>query len=82
MLHTKFQGHRFIGPGGKDFSRFCTIYGHDGHFGHVTQFICTNFRFHPPITLYEIWFQMTQQFLKKKETSFNFETRMTFDLDL
>ena len=35
MLHTKFQGHGPFGSGEEDFLVF-TIYGHGGHFGHVT----------------------------------------------
>ena len=36
MLHAKFQDHRTSGSGGGDFKSFFTIYGHDGHLGHVT----------------------------------------------
>ena len=42
MLHTKFQGHRFIGSVEKDFFKVFTIYGHGSHVGHVTQLICIN----------------------------------------
>ena len=36
MLHTKFQGHMSFGSGEEDFFKVFTIYGHVGHFGHVT----------------------------------------------
>ena len=36
MLHTKFQGHWSIGSGEEDLLKVFTIYGHGGHFGHVT----------------------------------------------
>ena len=39
MLHTKFQGHRILGPGEEDCFKVVTIYGHGGHFGHVTMTI-------------------------------------------
>ena len=42
MLHTKFQGHRFIVSGEEDFLKVFTIYGHGSHVGHVTQVICIN----------------------------------------
>ena len=35
MLHTKFQDHHTSGSDEEDFKGF-TIYGHGGHFGHVT----------------------------------------------
>ena len=47
MLHTKFQGHQFIGSG-EDFFKAFTIYGHGGHVDHVTQLICINFHSHFP----------------------------------
>ena len=31
---------------------FFTIYGHDGHLGHVTSIISTNFHFHVPKSLH------------------------------
>ena len=34
----KFQGHRSIGSA-EAFFKFFTIYGHDGHLGHVIQII-------------------------------------------
>ena len=46
MLDTKFQGHRFVGSGEEDFFKVFTIYGHGGHVGYVTQFICINFNFY------------------------------------
>ena len=36
MLHTKFQGHWPLDSGEEDFFNVFTIYGHGGHFGHVT----------------------------------------------
>ena len=44
MLHAKFQDHRTSGSGGEDFFKVFTIYGHDGHLGHVTWTIYINFR--------------------------------------
>ena len=35
MLHNKFRGNRPAGSG-EDFLRVFTIYGRDGHLGHVT----------------------------------------------
>ena len=49
MLHTKFQGHRFIGSGEEDFLR---LYGHGGHVGYVTQPICINFHSHSPLSFH------------------------------
>ena len=43
MLHTNFQRHQPFGSG-EDFLKVFTIYGHDGHLGHVTRTIWTNFR--------------------------------------
>ena len=37
MLHTKFRENRPAGSGEEDFLRVLTIYGRDGHLGHVTQ---------------------------------------------
>ena len=48
MLHTKFRGNRPAGSGEEDFSRVFTIYGHDGHLGHVTRIMLTNFHFLVP----------------------------------
>ena len=52
MLHTKFQGHQFIGSGEEDFFKVFTIYVHGGHLGHVTLLICINFHFHVPISFH------------------------------
>ena len=52
MLHTTFQGHRFIGSGEEDFLKVFTIYGHGGHLGHVTLFICINFHSHVSISFH------------------------------
>ena len=43
MLQTKFRGNRPAGSGEEDFFKVFTIYGHDGHLGHVTWTIYTNF---------------------------------------
>ena len=43
MLHTKSQGHPPSGSGVEEFERVFTIYGHDGHLGHVTKIFCINF---------------------------------------
>ena len=51
MLHTKFQGHQSIGSGEEIFKVF-TIYGHDGHFGHVTLLICIFVHSHLPISFH------------------------------
>ena len=45
MLHTKFQGHRFIASEEEVLFKVFIIYGHCGHVGHVTQLICINFNF-------------------------------------
>ena len=42
MLHTKFRGNR-PASSREDFWRVFTIYGRDGHLGHVTQMPWTNF---------------------------------------
>ena len=39
MMHTKFRRHRPFGSGEEDFLGFYNIYGHGGHFGHVTRTI-------------------------------------------
>ena len=46
MLHTKFRGNQSAGSGEEDFLRVFTIYGHDGHLGHVTSIILIYFHFH------------------------------------
>ena len=43
MLHTKFLGNLPAGSG-EDFEGFFTIYGRDGHLGHVTQMLLTKYR--------------------------------------
>ena len=53
MLHTKFQGHRSINSGEEDFFKVFAIYGHGGHFGHVTLYIYINFHSHSPISFRE-----------------------------
>ena len=58
------RNYRTIGP-------LVTMYGHDGHFGHVTSIISTNLHFHVPKSLHtKIWLKMAQWFLRK--ASFNF----------
>ena len=42
MLHTKLQDHMTSGSGEKDLKDIA-IYGHGGHFGHVTWTIYTDF---------------------------------------
>ena len=44
MLHTKFRGNRPAGSGEEAF----TIYGHDGHLGHVTSIMSSDFHFLVP----------------------------------
>ena len=51
MLHAKFQNHRTSGSGEEDFKGF-TIYGHDGHLGHVTWTIYINFHSPFPMRLH------------------------------
>ena len=43
MIYTKSKGHRPSGSGEEDFKRVFTIYGHGGHFGHVTKIFCIHF---------------------------------------
>ena len=51
MLHTKFRENRPTSSGEEDFECFFffTIYGHDGHLGHVTKILRSNFRFSLPM---------------------------------
>ena len=48
MVHIMFRGNRPAGSGEEDFSRVLIIYGHDGHLGHVTSIMLTNFHFLVP----------------------------------
>ena len=48
MLHTKFRGNRLAGSGEEVFLRVFTIYGHDGHLGHVTSIMLSDFHFLVP----------------------------------
>ena len=48
MLHTKFCGNRSAGSGEEAFQRVFTIYGHGGHFGHVTSIMSSDFYFLVP----------------------------------
>ena len=43
MLHAKFHDHRTIRSVVEDCFKVFTIYGHDGHLGHVTWTIYINF---------------------------------------
>ena len=52
MLHTKFRGNQSTGTGEKDWLMGHTIYGHDGHLGHVTEMPRTNFRSPFPMRLH------------------------------
>ena len=45
MLYAKFQNHRPSGSGEEDLLKAFAIYSHDGHLGHVTLTIYTNFHF-------------------------------------
>ena len=47
MLHTKFRGNR-PASSGEDFFRVFIIYGHDGHLGHVTSIMSSDFHFLVP----------------------------------
>ena len=42
MLHTEIRGNRLAGSREENFLRVFTIYGHGGHFGHMTSIIFTN----------------------------------------
>ena len=55
MLHTKFQGHWSVGSGDEAFFNVCTIYGHGGLVGHVTQIICINFHSYSPSSFHMIF---------------------------
>ena len=48
MLHTNFRENRPTGSGEEDFLRVFTIYGHGGHFGHVTSIMLSDFNFLVP----------------------------------
>ena len=49
MLHTKSQGHRYIGSvEEEEFFKVFIIYGNGSHVGHVTQLICINFHSYSP----------------------------------
>ena len=52
MLHTKFLENRPACSGEEDFSLVFTIYGHGGHFGHMTHISRSNFRFPYPWVLH------------------------------
>ena len=48
MLHNNFRGNRPASSGEEDFLRVFTIYGHGGHFGHVTSIVSSDFHFLVP----------------------------------
>ena len=48
MLHTNFCENLPASSGEEDFLRVFTIYGHDGHFGHVTSIVSSDFHFLVP----------------------------------
>ena len=48
MLHTNFCENWPAGSGEKDILSVFTIYGHDGHLGHVARIMLTNFHFLVP----------------------------------
>ena len=48
MLHTKFHGNQPAGSREEDFKRVFTIYGHGGHFGHVTSIMSSDLHFLVP----------------------------------
>ena len=48
MLHTKFRGNRPPGSTEEDFRRIFIIYGRDGHLGHVTSIMLSDFHFLVP----------------------------------
>ena len=51
MLHTKLHQNRSTGIR-EDVLKVFTIYGRDGHLGHVTSIILINFHFHVPKSLH------------------------------
>ena len=42
MIHAQFQDNLSSGSGEKEFLKVFTIYGHNGHLGHVTWTIYIN----------------------------------------
>ena len=48
MLHTKFHGNQLAGSREEDFCKVFNIYRHDGHLGHVTRIMSSNFHFLVP----------------------------------
>ena len=48
MLHAKFQDQRTFDSREDVFLKVFTIYGHDGHLGHVTLTVFTQFMFPVP----------------------------------
>ena len=52
MLRTNLRGNWPAGSREEDLRRVFTIYGHDGHLGHVACIIPINFDFHLPKSLH------------------------------
>ena len=52
MLYAKFRDNRPAGSGEEDFLRVFTIYGRDGHLGHVTSIMSSDFHFLVPESLH------------------------------
>ena len=48
MLYTRFRGNRPAGSREEDFYRVFTIFGHGGHFNHVTSIMSSDFHFLVP----------------------------------
>ena len=55
MLNTKFRGNRPARSGEEDFLRVFTIYGHEGHLGHVTSIVSSDFHFFVPESFHTIF---------------------------
>ena len=45
MLHTKCRGNRHVCSGEEDFLSVFTMNGRDGHLGHVTSILSSDFHF-------------------------------------
>ena len=56
MLHIKFRENLAAGSGDNDFGKGFTIYGYDGHLGHVTHMPRTKYRSpYPKEAPHKIW---------------------------
>ena len=77
MLHTVFQGHQSISSSEENFLSFFHIWAWQPSWScdpfHLYK---VSFPFAHKLS-YELWFQITQLFLRK--TSFNFDIRVIFD---